>query len=96
MSFLNFLKNDQNRENQAFLDGQFLDLCPPFDNGGVTSEVGVGRCDVGEALVVAVVVVMIDEGADLVFEVARQIVVFQQYPVLQGLMPALNLALSFW
>jgi len=43
-----------------------------------------------------VIVVMIDEGADLVFEVARQIVVFQQYPVLQRLMPALNLALSFW
>ena len=43
---------------------------------------------------VAVVVVMIDEGADLVFEVARQIVVFQQYPVLQRLMPALDLALG--
>ena len=43
---------------------------------------------------VAVVVVMIDEGGDLVFEVARQIVVFQQDPVLQGLMPALDLALG--
>ena len=78
----------------AVLDGQFLYLFPPFDDGGVTSEVGVGWCDVANALVVAVVVVMIDKGADLVFEVARQIVVFQQYPVLQGLMPALDVALG--
>ena len=68
----------------------------PFDDGCVAPEVDVGQRDIGEALVVAVIVVMIDEGADLVFEVARQIVVFQQYPVLQRLMPALNLALSFW
>ena len=56
----------------AFPDGQFFDLFPPFDDGGVPTEVDVGRRDVGEALVVAVVVVMIDEGADLVFEVARR------------------------
>ena len=54
----------------AVLDGQFLDFSPPFDNGGVTPEVGVGWCDVSNALVVTVVVIMIDEDADLVFEVA--------------------------
>ncbi len=78
----------------AVLDGQFFDLFPPFDDGCVTSEVGVGWCDVANALVVAVVIVKIDEGTDLVFEVARQIVVFQQDPVLQRLMPALDLALG--
>ena len=26
----------------AVMDGQFLDLLPPFDNGGVAPEVGVG------------------------------------------------------
>ncbi len=55
----------------AVLDGQFLDLFSPFNDGRVPAEVGVCRRDVVEALVVAVVVVMIDEGADLVFEIAR-------------------------
>jgi len=55
----------------AVMDGQCLDLLPPFDNGGVAPEVGVGGRDVVQALVVAVVVVVIDEGADLVFEIAR-------------------------
>ena len=78
----------------AVLDGQFLDLFRPFDNGGVTPEVGVGWCDVIDALVVAVVIVMLDEGADLVFKVARQEIVFQQDLVLEGLMPALDLTLG--
>ena len=43
---------------------------------------------------VAVIVVVVDEGADLVLKVAGQEVVFQQDPVLQGLMPALDLALG--
>ncbi len=78
----------------AILDGQFLDLFPPFDNGSVTPEVGVGRCDVIDALVVAVVIVMIDEDANLVFKVTRQEIVFQQDLVLEGLMPALDLTLG--
>ena len=78
----------------AILDGQFLDLFLPFDNGSVTPEVGVGRCDVIDALVVAMVVVMIDEGADPHFQIARQVVVFQQDLVLEGLMPALDLTLG--
>ena len=53
------------------LDGQFLDFFSPFDDGGVASKVGVSWCDVSDALVVAVVVVMIDEGADLGFEDRR-------------------------
>ena len=61
----------------AVLDCQVLDLFPPFDDGGVTPKVGVGWCDVADALVVALVVVMIDEGANLVLEIARYIVVFQ-------------------
>ena len=55
----------------AVLDCQFLDLFPPFDDGGVTPKVGVGWCDVADALVVALVFVMIDEGANLVLEIAR-------------------------
>jgi hypothetical protein len=40
------------------------------------------------------VVVVIDEPADAGFEIARQVIVFQQDAVLQGLMPALDLALG--
>lgn len=43
---------------------------------------------------VAFVIVIVDEGADLAFEITGQIVVFQQNPALHGLMPALDLALG--
>jgi hypothetical protein len=65
-----------------------------FEDGFGPAEVGVGRSDVVEALVVAPVIVVLDEGPDLAFEVARQEVVFEQDAVLEGLVPALNLALG--
>ena len=43
---------------------------------------------------VALVVVVIDEGFDLGFEITGQEVVFQQNAVLEGLMPAFDLALG--
>ncbi len=46
-----------------------------------------------EARVIAGVVVVLDKGADLPFEIARQVVVIEQDAVLEGLMPALDLAL---
>ena len=49
----------------------FLIIFSPFDDGCVAPEVNVARRDVGEALVVAMVVVMINEGADLHFQIAR-------------------------
>jgi hypothetical protein len=49
---------------------------------------------VAKALVVASVVVMVDEGSDLPFEVAQQAVVLEQDAVLKGLVPALDLALG--
>ena len=55
----------------AVLDGQFFDIFSPFYDGGVTPEVDIAWCDVADALVVALIVVIIDEGGDLVFEVAR-------------------------
>ena len=41
----------------------------------------------------ALVIVVIDESLDLGFEIAGQVVVFEANAVLQGLMPAFNLAL---
>ena len=53
----------------AVLDGLFLDLFSPFDDGGVTPEVGVGG--VADALVVSEVIVVGDEVADLLLEITR-------------------------
>ena len=44
---------------------------------------------------IALVVVVLDEGVDLGFEIARQEVVFEQDAVLEGLMPPLDFALAF-
>ena len=71
---------------------RFFDFGSSFDDGCVAPEVGIGGRDVFEALVVAVVVVMIDEFRDAVFEIAGQGVVLQQDPVLEGLMLTLDLA----
>ena len=49
---------------------RFFDFGSPFDDGCVAPEVGIGGRDVVEALVVAVVGVMIDEFRDAVFEIA--------------------------
>ena len=62
-------------------------------NGFVASEIDVGGRDVAQALVVAPVVVLIDEGLDLGFEIARQKVILQQDAVLQGLVPSFDFAL---
>ena len=80
----------------ALSDCQFLDLLPFPDDGFVAPKIDVCRCDVVEALVVAFVVVVLDEGPDLAFEITGQIVVFQQDPVLHGLMPTFNFALGLW
>jgi len=52
--------------------------------------VDVGRGQVVQALVVAVVVVVIDEGTDLPFQSAGEEVVFQENTVLHRLMPAFD------
>lgn len=72
----------------------------PFDVGSFTqdvggsAEVGFRRRHVAQALMIAGVVVVLNEGADPGLQVAKQEVVFRQDAVLQGLMPALDLALG--
>ena len=61
----------------AFTDGPFLDFSPSLDDGVMSSEVTIGGGEVTEALVVALVVVLIDEGAVLRLQVTRQVVVFR-------------------
>ena len=87
------------------LDGDFAALQAPMsdglsfdpftlpDDGCGSAEVGVGRRHVVQALVVAPMVVVLDERLDLGLKVASQEVVLQQYAVLRCLVPALDLAL---
>ena len=58
--------------------------------------VDVGGCQVVQALVIALVIVVPNEGGDLCFKVTGQEVVLQQDAVLEGLMPTLDLALGLW
>jgi len=51
-------------------DGLSFDPFALFDDGRRPAEVGIGGCHVGQALVVALVVVVLDEGLDLGLEVA--------------------------
>ena len=75
-------------------DGLSLDPLSLQQNGLAAPEVDVGRGEIVEALVVAAVVVVIDERRDLLLEITRQEVVFEQDAVLQRLVPSLDLALG--
>ena len=75
-------------------DGGTLDVLTFGDDGLGPAEVDVGGREVIDTFVIADVVVVLDEGADLPFEVARQIIVVEQDAVLQGLVPALDLTLG--
>jgi hypothetical protein len=72
--------------------------CPAFDpfafeeDGLAAPEVDVSRSEIVEALVIAVMVVVLDEGGDLELEIAGQVVVFKQDAILERLMPALDLS----
>ena len=74
-------------------DGLSLDPFALADDGLGPAEVGISGRHVVQALVVALVIVMLDERLDLAFEVTGQEVVFQEDAVLQSLVPALDLAL---
>ena len=57
-------------------------------------EVDVGGGEIIDALVIAPVIVVGDEGRDLGLQIAGQEVIFQQDAVLEGLVPTLDLALG--
>ena len=76
------------------LDRLSFDPFTLLDDGWCPAEVGVGGRHVVQALVVALVIVVLDEGLDLGLEIAGQEVVLQQDAVFQGLVPALDLALG--
>ncbi len=53
----------------ALADCLFLDLYPFPEIGFVAIEVDVSWCDVVQALVVTLIVVVLDEGSDLAFKI---------------------------
>jgi hypothetical protein len=62
-----------------------LDPFGLFDDRFCAAEAGIGRCDVFEALVIALPVVVFDERLDLGFKVDWQIIILQQDSVLRAL-----------
>src|SRR6056297_2896918 len=82
---------------QAPLDHGFsFDLLSLFQDLLSAPEVNVGGRQVAKALVVAQVVVIFDEGADLALEITGQEVMLERDTVLHGLVPPLDLALGLW
>ena len=78
----------------AIGDGLALDPFAFEEDGLSAPEVDVSRSEIAEALVIAGMVVVLDEGRDLAFEIAGLVVVLEQDAVLERLMPALDLALG--
>ena len=78
----------------AVCDGVPFGPLPLRQDGPAASNMDVGGGEVVQALVVAPVIAVLDEGLDVGLERTRQRVVFQQGPILQGLMPALVFALG--
>ena len=58
-------------------DGLSFDFSTPIQNGRSPAEVGIRGRHIIQALMVALVVVVFDEGLDLAFEVTGQEIVFQ-------------------
>ena len=77
----------------AMGDGHSLDLVALGKDLGGSTEVDIGWGHVVQALVVAGMVVVADEGRDLPLQLTRQMVVVEQDAVLERLVPAFDLAL---
>src|SRR3954469_7827754 len=77
----------------AIGDGLAFDPFAFEENGLAAPDVDVGRGEIAKALMVAAMIVVLDEGRDLALEGAGQGVVLEQDAVLWRLMPAFDLAL---
>jgi hypothetical protein len=78
----------------SILNGLWFDPFSIKQDGLASSEVDIGRSEIGDALVVSQMIIVSDEVADLGFEIARKIVVLKQNAVLQRLVPSFDLALG--
>ena len=62
----------------ALFDGPVLDPLAPFQDACAASEVDVGRGEVVQALVIAAMIIVLDEASDGALEIAGQVVVLEQ------------------
>jgi len=74
--------------------GLGFDLLSSFEDGFGLAEVDVRGGEVAQALVIAVVIVVLDEGRHGFLKCPGQVIVLEQDAVLQGLVPAFDLALG--
>jgi hypothetical protein len=75
-------------------DGVALDAASFSEDRRGPSKIDVSGREVVDALVIADVIIMLDECVDLLLEITGQIIVVEQNAVLQSLVPALNLSLG--
>ena len=75
-------------------DGGPLDASAFCEDRLRSAKVDVSGREVVDALVIADVIVVLDEGVDLPLEISGQIIVVEQDAVLQGLVPTLDLSLG--
>ena len=80
-------------DQAAVLDSLCFDPLPLCQYCRAAPEVDVGGGQIAEAFVIPAMIVMLDEGGDGRLKLTFQIVVFEQDAVLEGLVPALDLAL---
>ena len=81
-------------EQASLSDCLLLDALALEQDGLCSTEVDGGGREIIEALVVAVMVIVLHEGVDLSFELTRKVIVLEQDAVLERLMPALDLAFN--
>ncbi len=77
----------------AVLDGFALDALTLQQDGLPPAEIDISRGQIVQALMIAPVVILLDECLNIGFKRAWQIVILQQDAVLHGLVPALDFAL---
>lgn len=75
------------------VDGSSFDALAFEQDGLPSAKIDIGRREIVDALVIAAVIVMLDEGLDVGLEIAGQIIILKQDLVFQRLMPALDFAL---
>ena len=78
----------------SLFEGLSFDPLALMQDGLGASEVDIGGREVLQALVIATMIVVLDEAADVGFEIAGQVVILEQDAVLERLVPAFDLALG--
>lgn len=71
----------------AVCDGDALDALTFCEDCFSSPEVDIGRSEIVDALVIADMVIVRDEGVDLPFEITGQVIVVEQNAILRGLVP---------